>query len=174
MISIKKMGLLRRKESKYPRVSFDDMPDEPEQDVVQLLNSRDSRKKSNDDVMAEIEELKRKIAETQKGMDRPAPPIMPNPRQHDLDLTSDHDEDDEPDEDEPDYEDDDVIVPKKKGRPSKPIQERQPKPLPVPQKKVIKIVKELPLQPIRSYQDENGTVIELMTMEEALEKVMNG
>ena len=35
------------------------------------------------------------------------------------------------------------------------------------------IVKELPLRPVREYQEEDGTVVHLMTIEEALTEMYN-
>lgn len=39
-------------------------------------------------------------------------------------------------------------------------------------KERIMVVKELPLRPIREYEDEDGTLIHLMTIEEALTEIM--
>ena len=48
---------------------------------------------------------------------------------------------------------------------------RYPKGVP---KRIIKVVKELPLQPVREYTDEDGNIVELITIEESLEKILNG
>ena len=41
------------------------------------------------------------------------------------------------------------------------------------QKKRTEVVRELPVQPIRSYKDEEGNIVELMTIEEALNLIVN-
>ena len=47
-----------------------------------------------------------------------------------------------------------------------------------PKKKIVKakrieVVKELPVQSVRSYTEEDGTVVEYLTTEEALTKLLN-
>lgn len=42
-----------------------------------------------------------------------------------------------------------------------------------PKKERIQVVKELPVQQIREYEDKDGTIIHFMTIEEALTEFMN-
>ena len=41
------------------------------------------------------------------------------------------------------------------------------------EKEKIVVVKELPLRPVREYNDEDGTLIKLITIEEALTEMLN-
>lgn len=51
--------------------------------------------------------------------------------------------------------------------------ERNPGNTNVQPKKRTEVVKELPMQPVRSYRDDDGTIVELITIEEALSLVVN-
>lgn len=44
---------------------------------------------------------------------------------------------------------------------------------PVQQPRKVEVVKELPLHPIRQYKDEDGNMVELMTVEEAMTQILN-
>ena len=51
--------------------------------------------------------------------------------------------------------------------------ERQKAPVQNIQTERTEVVKELPMQPIRKYKDENGQIVNLITIEEALNLIVN-
>ena len=80
------------------------------------------------------------------------------PEEEDDSEEEEEEEEDDSEEEEEEEEEEEVPVRKKKRK----------KP-----KEVWKVVKELPTTPVRKYQDEEGTIINLMTTEEALTKGLN-